>query len=94
MVANMQAVARAAIWMCVVLASTVSLAAGTETSASDPRAPSAQASSPLPPVTSNRYLERLAAFKTRLIRNVSILGRRIRTTRGLRWSRPNRGGER
>ena len=33
------------------------------------RVPSAQASSPLPPVTSNSYLERLAAFKTRLIRN-------------------------
>ena len=68
MVAKMKSVARAAILTCAVFASAVSIAAGTETSISDPHSVSAQGSSPSPPMASISYLDRLAAFKTRLIR--------------------------
>ncbi|HEY8708414.1 MAG TPA: CocE/NonD family hydrolase, partial [Burkholderiaceae bacterium] len=71
MVANVQAVARSLLWMCTVLASTVASvawAAGTEPAA-DPRAPTPQASTPLPLLTPKSYLESLATFKTHLIRN-------------------------
>jgi len=68
MVANVQAVARSLLWMCTVLASTVASvawAAGTEPAA-DPRAPTPQASTPLPLLTPKSYLESLATFKTHL----------------------------
>ena len=60
----MQTAARVAVW---IVASTLSLAATIETAAaSDTPAPSAPATAPQPPETS--YLERRAAFETRLVR--------------------------
>jgi fermentation-respiration switch protein FrsA (DUF1100 family) len=71
MARNLRIIARAAICMCALLASTISLAGGVEPAADSPHEPSAPASSPSLPMASSSYLDRLAAFKTRLIRNGS-----------------------